>query len=215
MARGEQPRIAILGGGPIGLEAALYAAALKLPFTLYERGRVGENLQQWGHVRLFTSFGMNSTPLGIERIRSDNPGHALPAENEIVTGRQHVAIYLEPLAKSGLLRERIKNDTAVLRVGRRGLFKTDTPGDAARARQPLRLLLRSGNAERVEEADVVLDCTGTYGQPRWLGEGGIPAVGEAAARQHIAGGLDDILGDKRNVYADRTTLVVGGGYSAA
>ena len=69
--------------------------------------------------------------------------------------------------------------------------------------------------ERTEEADVVLDCTGTYGKPRWLGDGGIPAAGEVGTRQHIAGGLDDVLGDRRAHYAEKTTLVIGGGYSAA
>ena len=52
------PRVAILGAGPVGLEAALYAAALRLPFTVYERGRVGEHLRRWGHVRLFSPFGI-------------------------------------------------------------------------------------------------------------------------------------------------------------
>jgi thioredoxin reductase len=53
--------VAIIGAGPIGLEAALYAATLKLPFTVYERARVGEHLQQWGHVKLFSPLGMNNT----------------------------------------------------------------------------------------------------------------------------------------------------------
>ena len=63
MSRGDLPRLAILGAGPIGLEAALQAATLKLPFVVYERGRSGEHLRQWGHVRLFSPFGTNSTPL--------------------------------------------------------------------------------------------------------------------------------------------------------
>src|SRR6266702_4350897 len=64
MAKMDAIRLAILGAGPIGLEAALYAAHLQLPFTVYERGRVGEHLQRWGHVKLFSPFGMNVTPLG-------------------------------------------------------------------------------------------------------------------------------------------------------
>jgi thioredoxin reductase len=214
-SRTDLPRIAILGAGPVGLEAALYAAALKLPFVVFERGRVGEYLHQWGHVRLFSPFGMNSTPLGRARVRADHPGHPLPGDNDIVTGREHLAAYLEPLARSPLLKGAIHTDTAVLHAGRRGLLKEDGPGDARRAQQPFRLLVRGGNRERVEEAGVVLDCTGTYGHPRWLGEGGIPAVGETAARPHIAGGLEDVLGERRLHYADKTTLVVGGGYSAA
>src|SRR5205807_2041350 len=66
-----------------------------------------------------------------------------------------------------------------------------------------------------DDADVVLDCTGTYGQHRWMGDGGIPAVGEAASEAQIAYGVENILGDRRSAYAGKTVLVVGGGYSAA
>src|SRR5207244_13420237 len=89
-------------------------------------------------------------------------------------------------------------------------------GDTRRGQQPFRLLLREGKGrERVEEADVVLDCTGTYGQHRWLGDGGIPAVGEAACEAQIAYGLDDVRGDRRPHYAGKTVLVYGSGHSAA
>src|SRR5262245_28525179 len=100
MIRTDRPRLAILGAGPIGLEAALYAATLKLPFTLYEKGRVGEHLCQWGHVRLFSSFGMNSTPLGRACLRAEQPRAELPADTDCITGRDHVARYLEPIALS-------------------------------------------------------------------------------------------------------------------
>jgi hypothetical protein len=199
----------------VGLEAALYAATLKLPVTVYERGRVGEHQRQWGHVRLFSPFGMNSTPLGRATVRADGRDRQLPGEADVLTGREHVMAYLEPLAASPLLKGAIRADTTVLQVGRRGLLKEDLPGDARRGQQPFRLLLRHGGRESAEDADVVLDCTGTYGRPRFLGEGGIPAVGELAARPYIAGGLDDILGEKRSHYADRTTLVIGAGYTAA
>ena len=39
MAKTDTPRIAILGAGPVGLEAALYARSLKFSVALYERGR--------------------------------------------------------------------------------------------------------------------------------------------------------------------------------
>ena len=70
MAKTDTPRLAVLGAGPIGLEAALYARTLNLPVTVYERGRVGEYLHNWGHVRLFSPFGMNATSLGRAAIKA-------------------------------------------------------------------------------------------------------------------------------------------------
>lgn len=214
MAKADTPRLAVLGAGPIGLEAALYARTLGMPVTVYERGRVAEHLQRWGHVTLFSPFGMNSTSLGRSAIRAENPKHELPDDNDNITGRDYVAAYLEPLAMTSQIIECLKLETRVVQIGKSGLLKEDSP--PKRGDRKFRLLLREAKGEeRIEEADIVLDCTGTFGQPRWLGEGGIPAIGEVSARPHIAGGVEDILGKDRPKYAGKTTLVVGGGYTAA
>jgi thioredoxin reductase len=216
MAQIDSPRVAVMGAGPIGLEAALYARKLGLPVTVYERGEVGAHVHRWGHMRLFSPFGMNSTSLGRSAIRADQTRHELPAEGDCVTGREHRAAYLEPLAKCSALQDCIRTDTQVLHVSRCEYLKDESPGDNRRAKQPFRLLLRQGkNREEVEEAEVVLDCTGTYGQHRWLGNGGIPAVGELAAEPFIAYTSEDVLGERRDHFAGRNILVIGGGYSAA
>jgi thioredoxin reductase len=216
MPKQNAPRIAILGAGPIGLEAALYARSLKLPVTVYERGRIAEFVQRWGHVRLFSPFGMNTTALGRAAIRSANAKHEFPHDTDCTSGREHVTVYVDPLTKSPALKDCIRTDAHVVSVGRRGYLKDDTPGDGRRAQQPFRLLIRdSKGRERSEEADIVLDCTGVYGHHRWAGDGGIPAVGEQALEPHIAYGLEDVLGDRKNAYAGKTVLVIGGGYSAA
>jgi thioredoxin reductase len=216
MAKSETPRIAIVGAGPIGLEAALYARKLQYAVKIYERGRVGDNLQRWGHVRLFSAFGMNSTPLGREVIRHEKPKHALPADTDYITGREHLRVYVEALAATELLKDCLVAETQVVAIGRRSLFKNEAPGDVKRGRQPFRLLVRDAKkVERSEEADYVLDCTGTYGQHRWLGDGGIPALGELNAEQFISYGLEDIAGERHALFGGRTILLVGAGYSAA
>jgi thioredoxin reductase len=210
------PRIAIVGVGPIGLEAALYARTLNYPVRVFERGQAGEYWQRWGHVRLFSPFGMNSTPLGRAAILAAQPGHEFPADDACIMGREHRDRYLLPLSRVSALKDSVHTETAVLAIGRLGLLKEDEPGDPRRARQPFRLLVRDGkNRERLEEADVVLDCSGTYGQHRWLGDGGIPAAGETAAAPHIVYNLEDVAGERTNTYAGKTVLVVGDGYSAA
>jgi thioredoxin reductase len=208
----KNPRLAILGAGPIGLEAALYAARLNLPFTVYERGNVADSVRQWGHVRLFSPFGMNSTPLGREVAGALGK---LPADTDLLTGREYREVYLEPLADSSFLKGHVHTGTAVIGVARRGYFKTDGVGDPKRAQAPFVLLIEDGKGERFVEADVVLDCTGTYDTHRWLGEGGLPALGETAAEPHIRYTLDDILGDDSALYLEKSVLVIGAGYSAA
>src|SRR5471032_1787888 len=117
MAKANAPRVAILGAGPVGLEAALYARQLQCSFTIYERGRVGEHLLRWGHVRLFSPFGMNVTALGRSAILGSRTAQELPADDACITGREHVERYLAPLAET--LKDNLRMETQVLRAGRR------------------------------------------------------------------------------------------------
>ncbi len=51
-------RIAIIGAGPIGLEAALAATARGFDMEIFERGQIADSVRKWGHVRMFSPFGM-------------------------------------------------------------------------------------------------------------------------------------------------------------
>jgi len=192
MARTEGPRLAILGAGPVGLEAAVYAAALRLPFTVYERGKVGDYVRHWGHVRLFTPFGMNASAAARAALRAENPRVELPADNDLLTGRDHVARFLEPLAALPAVKGRLQTGTTVLNVGRKGYLKEDGVGDAKRGQQPFRLLFarrrrqgaRRGGRHRFSTAPAP-----TAGRAGWA-TAAIPAVGERAARKHIAAGIE-------------------------
>jgi hypothetical protein len=85
----------------------------------------------------------------------------------------------------------------------------------ARAQARFSILLETPQGERRSEADAVIDVTGTYGQPRWLGTGGLPALGESVLRKQLQYHLPDIAGADRAGFADRHTVVIGSGYSAA
>ncbi len=209
-------RVAILGGGPIGLEVALQAKLAGFAVALYEKGEPGENLGRWGHVRLFTPFGMNTTPLGLATIAKEHSNHPLPNANDFITGREFRDAYLTPLTLCTPIVDAIRSKTTVIRIGRSGLLKTDPPQDPRRNTTPFRILLRDDKgAERVEIADLIFDCTGTFGTRSGLGDGGIPAIGETSAEKFIPNGLDDILGSKKGSYSNKSVLVIGGGYSAA
>jgi thioredoxin reductase len=177
---------------------------------------VAEAVGQWGHVRLFTPFGMNCTPLGLEVIRKEHPQHELPGPNDLLAGLEYRDAYLVPLALTSKLGDAVKTRTFVVTVGRAGILRTDPADDPKRAAAPFRLLLRDDKGtERFEEADIVLDCTGTYGRHAWLGDGGIPAAGELAAEKQVSYGVDDVLGRRKAQYAGKSIVVVGGGFSAA
>jgi hypothetical protein len=220
MAVESPARIAILGAGPIGLEAALYARYLGYEVDLYERGRVAEHLLQWGHARLFTPFAASASPLGISALAAQDPNWNPPAADAFITGQELADRYCVPLAHSDLLTDSIHEQTEVLAVARDALRKQDLSGEE-RAESDFRLLLRSSAGaglpagERIAVAEVVIDATGTYGQHNWLGKGGIPAIGELAAAPHIEYGLPDILGRARDQYAHHHTLVVGSDPAAA
>ena len=209
-------RIAILGAGSIGLEAALYARYLGYDVDLYERGQVAEHVRRWGHARMFTPFRLNRSPLALAALKAQDESHQPPGDEEFLTGREYADRYLVPLAQSDLLSDSIHSGVEVLAIGREGVLKTELVGDEARGETPFRLLLREANGqERIANADAVIDCTGTHGYHNWLGEGGIPAIGETAAAPHIEYGLPDVLDREREKYARRHTLVIGAGDSAA
>lgn len=207
-----KPRIAILGSGPAGLEAALYARALGYPVTVYERGKsVATHIRQWGFVKLFTPWRMNVSPLGVETLRC--AGLPPPPADEFPTGEEFVHGYLEPIARS--LQEELRLSTQVVGVSKIGLLKTESIGGKRRATIPFRLLVDFDGHESEETADIVLDATGVYGSPARLGDGGLAAIGERDLDGTVVYHLIDILGSERARFAGKTTLLVGAGFSAA
>lgn len=207
------PRLAILGAGPIGLEAALAAAESGLDFVVYEAGpAVADHLRQWGHVRLFSPWDLDVSP----RVRRhlQQLGCAPPSGSECPTGRELLETALMPLARSPAIAPTLRLDTRVLAVGREGLLKHEAIGERRRADHRFRLLLRGRDArEWTETADVVIDCTGNYGHPNPLGDGGIPAPGERSLGVDIIRTIPDIAADS-GAWAGRRTLLAGAGHSA-
>jgi thioredoxin reductase len=209
-------KIALIGAGPIGLEAALYARFLGYNVEVYERGGVAENVRRWGHVRMFTPFHMNRSTLGIAAILAQDPNYHLPTDDAILTGSEWYDRYLHPLSQTDLLIDHIHTQTDVVAVARKEFCKTDWPGDERRGESDFRLLL--GHQDRSETdatAEVLIDTSGVFGNPNWMGQGGAPARGERALRNEIEYGVPDLSGRDRERYAGQHTLVVGGGHSAA
>ena len=203
-------RIAIIGAGPVGLEAALYGAALGHDVQVYERGRIAENVRAWGHVTLFSEWKLNHSALGAQ-LPASSEGPSIDPERYL-TGNEHVALYLEPLSRCPMLEGRIHEGAGVLHIGRETIGKRD---GGPRREHPFRLLIDRAGEERIVSADVVLDCSGTYGHHDWLGSGNVPALGERRLRRRIDYTLRDIAGTEREAFTGARVLLAGNGYSAA
>ena len=211
-------RVAILGAGPIGMEAALYGACLGHDITVYERGELGAAVQSWGQVAMFSPWRRNTSALGRQRLAAAgavSEAALLESPVQCPTGEQYLRHYLLPLSQDPLLRGKVQTQTSVISVGKAGLRKGEQIGQAARAQTPFRLLLEDQAGERTALADVVLDCSGTYGQPNHIGVGGVPAPGERWLRERLIRHLPDVLGRERSRFAKRRVLLVGAGLSAA
>ena len=206
--------LAVIGAGPIGLEAALAAVDAGFDVHVFERGEVASHPLAWGHVRMFTPWRMNVGPASL--VHLERSGWTLPDPETCPTGRELAAGCLEPLAALPELAGRIHTFAQVVEIGRQGMVKGDAPGDPRRAGRPFRLLIRDhGGRENFVHAFHVIDATGVYGQPNWAGDGGIPARQELYLAPQMSYHLDDVLGLGRERYAGKTTLVVGAGASAA
>ncbi len=205
-------RIAIIGAGPIGLEAALLARQFGHDAQIFEKGHVAENILDWGHIRLFSPFGINTSEWGRGAIAKSLGHDALPGDDELLTGCEFAERYLIPLSRSPELTGRIHEQTQVQSISRRHFRKTDGIGSAVRGREPFLLLVEREGIQRVEFADVVLDCSGTYPHHQWVGDGGMPCLGERHSLTETNYRLPMI---RREEFGNRTTLVIGSGFSAA
>jgi len=206
-------RVAILGAGPIGLEAGLAAAEHGLDFTVYDAApAVGGHVRSWGHVQTFTPWAMNVSPRAQRALQA--AGREVPDGDALPTGAELADQLLDPLASLPVLSGRIETAARVLAVSRDGLLKHEEIGSGRRREHAFRVLVeRADGSEDNVRADVVIDATGTYGNPNRLGDGGIDAIGERAFDGRIERFLPPLNRD-RQAWAGQRILLTGAGHSA-
>ncbi|MGI8632738.1 MAG: flavoprotein [Solirubrobacterales bacterium] len=207
----EPVKIAILGAGPVGLEAALAAAERGWSFRVYEASlRPAGHVRSWGHVRAFTPWDMNVSPRAEGALTA--AGIAVPSEGRTPTGDELADELLDPLAGLDTIAPHIRLGHKVLAVGRQGLLKHEEISSPERAARPFSILVSGPDGERIEHAEAVLDCTGTYGKPNTLGDAGIPAPGETELADRIDRRIPDLTDPAG--WAGQIVLLTGAGHSA-
>lgn len=206
--------VAVIGAGPVGLAAAAHLRARDLEPIVFEAGpEPASAVSAWGHIRLFSPWRYDIDPAA--RALLERTGWTEPDLDHLPTGAELVADYLAPLAATPELRPRIRTGSRVVAVSRDSLDRT-----RGRNRETTPFLVRVED-ERGALTDhrvrAVIDASGTWSTPNPLGQAGLPAFGEDAARTagSVTSPLPDVLGRDREEFADRHVLVVGAGHSAA
>jgi thioredoxin reductase len=205
-------RVVIIGGGPIGIEAALYGAVAGCDVQLFERGEIASNVRSWGYVHVFTEWARNRSPLAARLLRER--GATLPPEESNSTGDE-LAEYAASLAALPELEGRVHTHTQVLAISRERTLRSDLIDDPRRLERPFRILVRGPQGEQIVHADAVIDASGVYTTPNYVGNGGMPCPGESDLMERIDYAIPDVAGRDRARFENKTTLVVGSGHSAA
>jgi len=175
--------IAIIGGGPVGLEAAIYGRFLGYFVSIFEQRRVAHRLLDWHDRSLAVTVGECTTSMGHAAIAAQNPEYVRRPADEVYTGRSYAEEYLLPLAKTDLLFDDIHFLSPVADVSRCGTFVTDDIERQERCNDEFRILVEGRHRGAwVSRADIVIDCRGSVQKQSGMGPGGGLAIGEAALR---------------------------------
>ena len=201
----------VIGAGPIGLAAAAHLLERGLvPLVLEAGAEIGAAVRAWSHVRMISPWRYNIDAAA--RALLEPSGWTAPDPEGYPTGGELLGDYLAPLAATPALCTRIRTGARVIGIARRDHGRMHDGASRASAPFVLHVQTRAG-IEAIEAASVI-DSSGTWSAPNPAGAHGMPAPGEAAQASLIVYGIPDVLGDARDTYAGRTTLVVGAGHSA-
>jgi flavin-dependent dehydrogenase len=156
----DNPRIAILGAGPIGLEAALYARYLGYPAQVFEKGDACAASVRLLAEKALEKFEKLASRLGCSALRAQDADWRPPAAGTVLTAAEWCEKYLTPLAQSDLVADVLQLRQVVV-----GIRRHDREDDAS-----FEVCVRTaGGSEAIHEADIVIDATGAN-VPMWRGD---------------------------------------------
>ena len=120
--------IAVIGAGPLGIEAALYGRYLGYDVTLFERQRVADHWRSRAAEPLPLPSSRCWSPLAAAALEAQYP-ERFPAQGPLTIG-QWIDRGLVPLLETDLLRGRLRAPAEVTRIDLAERFAAD-PGPGA------------------------------------------------------------------------------------
>ncbi|MCA9127034.1 MAG: hypothetical protein KDB22_08110 [Planctomycetales bacterium] len=207
--------IAVIGGGPIGVETALYARFLGYYVILFEQAKIGQSLRNRGQSLMPFPIHEVVSSVGLAALQAQGAAIDFAASAEAMTYAQFSEKYLTPVAKTDLLYESVHVNAKVLSISRVGVPLDSAVSSEERAEKEFRILVNSkARGEFTQLADIVLDCSGLGSQRQGMAAGGGATIGQAHNESEVAIGKRDVLGRWRERYSGKHTVMLGSGWEA-
>jgi glycine/D-amino acid oxidase-like deaminating enzyme len=161
MAVDTPARIIVVGAGPVGLEASLYARFLGYEVTILERGEIADNVRKWGQEPMSTPFRDNCSSLGLAALAAQDPHFQPPSPDAYLTRDEWADRYLYPLSQTDLLADSLRVRTEALTIGRCDYDQAAPDAAERRAESMLRVVSWDELGRETEDtAEVVMDASG-------------------------------------------------------
>lgn len=125
MAIDTPAKLGIIGAGPAGLEACLYARFLGYDVVVFESESVGRRLQNGGPLGFFGDF---SSTLGRAAIAAQRPDQPLPLLTQALTCQEWLEQYVLPLSECDLVADHLRPGVTVTRVSKEHLEEVQVSG---------------------------------------------------------------------------------------